>query len=333
MGKVIVLGAGVVGLSTALELVQRGHEVDIVARHLPGDIDIEYTSPFAGANWSSFAETDEEQEWDKLGYEKLLEIAKTEPGASVWAKRSLNYNREPAPRLASVVKDLRILPENELIPGTHCGFEYTSIVISVGTYLAYLSQKLMAAGVVIRRAHVAHIKDVASYYTKGTPEVIVNCSGLLARKLGGVEDKAVYPIKGQILLIRNNCSTLLSVSGTEGPDEEAFYIFPRKEGGGIIGGSYVPNDWSADISEGFIERTKQKVAKYCPELLEEGPLDIYKAVVGLRPGREGGVRIEKETIPGVGNVVHNYGCGGCGYQNSHGMAIKTAKLVEEFLKK
>lgn len=301
-----------------------------MGRHLPGDVDLEYTSPFAGANWSSFAENDEEQEWDRLGYNRLLEIAEKEPGASVWAKKSRNYNRVPRPRLAEIVKDLRILSEDELIPGTQNGFEYTSIVISVRTYLGYLSQKLLAAGVNIKRGHVNHIKDAAKYFTKGTPDVIVNCSGLLARRLGGVEDKAVYPIKGQILLIRNNCSTLLSVAGTGGPDEEAFYIFPRKEGGCIIGGTYIENDWTDDISEGFIERTKANVQKYCPELLEEGPLDIYKVAVGLRPGRVGGVRIEKEVMPGVGNVVHNYGCGGCGYQNSHGMAIKTANLVESF---
>lgn len=46
---IIVIGAGVVGLSTALRLKQKGYKkVTIVAKYVPGDMCIEYTSPFAG---------------------------------------------------------------------------------------------------------------------------------------------------------------------------------------------------------------------------------------------------------------------------------------------
>lgn len=53
----VVLGAGVIGLSTALELREAypNAEITIVAKHFPGDRSIEYTSPWAGANWSSMA--------------------------------------------------------------------------------------------------------------------------------------------------------------------------------------------------------------------------------------------------------------------------------------
>jgi D-amino-acid oxidase len=37
----------VAGLTTALVLAQKGYKVTIVARHLPGDLSIEYTSPWA----------------------------------------------------------------------------------------------------------------------------------------------------------------------------------------------------------------------------------------------------------------------------------------------
>lgn len=51
----VILGAGVVGLTTALELKDRypESEVVIVAKFVPGDRSIEYTSPWAGANWMS----------------------------------------------------------------------------------------------------------------------------------------------------------------------------------------------------------------------------------------------------------------------------------------
>ena len=42
--------AGVSGLTTALQLARKRHTVTVVAKHMPGDYDIEYTSPWAGAN-------------------------------------------------------------------------------------------------------------------------------------------------------------------------------------------------------------------------------------------------------------------------------------------
>lgn len=46
------ISAGVSGLTTALLLSkQKGYSVTIVAKHMPGDYDIEYTSPWAGANY------------------------------------------------------------------------------------------------------------------------------------------------------------------------------------------------------------------------------------------------------------------------------------------
>lgn len=51
MGKIVVIGAGVVGLTTARLLQERGHSVVIVAKWLPGDMSIEYTSPYAGMSF------------------------------------------------------------------------------------------------------------------------------------------------------------------------------------------------------------------------------------------------------------------------------------------
>lgn len=44
--------AGVVGLTSALLLAkEQGNNVTVVAKHMPGDYDIQYTSPWAGANY------------------------------------------------------------------------------------------------------------------------------------------------------------------------------------------------------------------------------------------------------------------------------------------
>ena len=50
--KLILHSAGVSGLTTALLLSKNPrYHVTIVAKHMPGDYDIEYTSPWAGANY------------------------------------------------------------------------------------------------------------------------------------------------------------------------------------------------------------------------------------------------------------------------------------------
>ena len=74
----IILGAGVIGLTTAIELSTRypTFHITILAKHLPGDRSVEYCSPWAGANWLSVATDGGRQEgWDRVTYEKLGELA------------------------------------------------------------------------------------------------------------------------------------------------------------------------------------------------------------------------------------------------------------------
>ena len=51
--RIVVLGAGVTGLTTAL-LLTRAHpewRIVVAAKHMPGDYAAEYASPWAGANY------------------------------------------------------------------------------------------------------------------------------------------------------------------------------------------------------------------------------------------------------------------------------------------
>jgi D-amino-acid oxidase len=44
--------AGVAGLTTALLLSKnKNYKITVAAKHMPGDYDIEYASPWAGANY------------------------------------------------------------------------------------------------------------------------------------------------------------------------------------------------------------------------------------------------------------------------------------------
>lgn len=50
--RIVILGAGVLGLTTALQLAQKGYKnVSVIAKHVPGDNHPEYTSIWAGVNY------------------------------------------------------------------------------------------------------------------------------------------------------------------------------------------------------------------------------------------------------------------------------------------
>lgn len=65
---IVVLGAGIIGLTTATRLLEAGYEnVHILAAHFPGDPhDPRYASTIAGAHHLSFADDGDERqtEWD-----------------------------------------------------------------------------------------------------------------------------------------------------------------------------------------------------------------------------------------------------------------------------
>lgn len=85
----IILGAGVIGLTTALELSTRypDSSIAILAKHLPGDRSVEYCSPWAGANWLSVTTDGGKQEgWDGVTYVKFGELA-DEKGNETGIKR------------------------------------------------------------------------------------------------------------------------------------------------------------------------------------------------------------------------------------------------------
>lgn len=167
--------------------------------------------------------------------------------------------------------------------------------------------------------------------------MVVNCTGLSSKKLGGVCDEKLYPARGQIVVVRNDPGAMFSISGCDDGEDELVYMMTRAAGGGtIIGGSYQKNQWDPLPDPNLAVRIMKRAVDLCPQLVKEGQgiegLDIIRHGVGLRPLREGGTRIEAEKIDGV-SVVHNYGHGGFGYQASYGCATEAVRLVDDVLQR
>jgi len=206
------------------------------------------------------------------------------------------------------------------------------VCINTAIYLPWLVSQCLKAGVVFRRAVFKHICDAAdSHHLGGKADLVVNCTGLSASKLGGVKDMTVIPARGQIVLVRNDPGAMFSISGTDDADNEVSYIMMRAAGGGtILGGSYQKGNWESQFDPNLAVRIMKRCVELCPQLtggkgIEH--LDIIRHGVGLRPLRLGGARIEKEKIGDL-CVVHNYGHGGYGYQSSYGCSQEVVKLID-----
>ncbi|AQZ12409.1 (ZYRO0B01892g) [Zygosaccharomyces parabailii] len=348
MSKVVVIGGGVSGLTTALCLQKQFKdaisELTVLAAEFPGDYHAaDYTSPWAGADWASFAKDSEPDQIrrDKLTYDVLIRLADSEPAAGI-KKYPLKFFRsrsEPLPWYIKqrFVQGIRIYSADEirasnLDPAEMQGFEFTSVTITPTRYNSYLISRLTAGGATIRRTKkLDSITDIVALLGY-VPTLVVNCTGLSAGKLlrdvDPVEAAKVFPVKGQIVQIYEDLPFQVIIEDLPAEDNplpnQFLNIFPRVEGGCIVGGIVGKYDGSRDVDPELSESILRIAKKHVPELKST---TVYNSYAALRPGREGGVRIGYSEYPlanrgGVLKVVHNYGIAGAGYQSSYGSAIE-----------
>lgn len=255
--------------------------------------------------------------------------------AQVTTGKWFNELLSPNPWFKDVVPDFHVLPRDELPPGVDSATAFTSVCINTPVYLSYLVGQCLKNGVVLRRSIISHISEAADLHHSGNKaDVIVNCTGLLASKLGGVMDEDVIPCRGQIVLVRNDPGVMLTISGTDDGGDEVCYIMHRAAGGGtILGGTYQKGNWESQPCPNQALRIMKRAVELCPALTDGKGIEALSVIrhgVGLRPLRLGGARLEKERVDSNW-VVHNYGHGGWGYQGSYGCSENTVELVEEVL--
>ncbi|KAF9925262.1 hypothetical protein BGZ67_008792, partial [Mortierella alpina] len=190
-----VLGAGVSGLSTALALLDKGHyAVKVIATHLPSDLNIDYTSPWAGAHWRSYADIADlvQQDLDTITFKRFAYLAENEPNAGImyitghdyWEVKPKNFED---PWFKRLLKNYRYIPKEELPPGIEFGITYTTVAMNAPKYLMYLQEQFLARGGILERATVPSLKALAQIPTRDNvkPDILVNCSGLGSRNLAG----------------------------------------------------------------------------------------------------------------------------------------------------
>ncbi|QRW10502.1 FAD-dependent oxidoreductase [Ceratobasidium sp. AG-Ba] len=348
MNHIAVIGAGVVGLSTAIRIQELGHKVTILAEHLPGDKKtIEYTSPWAGAHHVSLAGDDVRQQaatgMDRETFQVMWKMSEPNDPASNC------FMRVPQTEHFVGTKDqysgIVVMPD-DLAPSSDSGYTFTTVTIDTVVYLPYLLSVFLGKGGAIVRTKVMHVSQVAQgSYTSTKPDAIVVCAGLGARSLGGVEDKDLYPIRGQVVLIR---APWVKFGCTQSNANKTWtYVIPRRSGDVILGGTLGVNDWyphpRPETTDDIITRTLRIAPEIAPPASRANgrtpTVDDVKSIMieagcGFRPARKGGIRLETGSVEWEGGkipLVFNYGHGGYGYQSSWGSARLAVDLLKEVL--
>lgn len=357
MSKVVVVGAGISGLSSAYSLLQlygdKIKDLTILARDIPGTFTShDYTSPWAGANWHSFADSDdlEQIKRDRITYERLTELARTKPETGVKEYKLMLIKKRAAPEPWYIqerfVRDFKYLSDEELVyrnldPSEYVGYEFTTFTITPSTYKFWMVSEIKRLGGKIRQLAkidgIESVPDIVGFL----PDLIINATGVYAGQFLSTfepsEVEKVFPVKGQIVQIYEDLPFQLVIDDLPKDDNPLSYqflnIFPRGDGGCIIGGMMKKNDWTNTVDEKLSERFVEICKRHTPELKST---TVYNSYVALRPGRKGGVRVgySEYKLPNSNaklHVVHNYGIGGAGYQASHGLSLEVSALASKVL--
>lgn len=306
--QVTVVGAGVVGLVTALVLEEHGHEVRIVAA-----AGAEATvSSVAGAVWFPYraGPPDRVAAW-AARTRAWLEGLAADPAAGVdvvtdyeitgdlgpgpprpwWAAADLQLERAPAP-----------------VTGAPLAWRFLAPRVEPARFLPWIAARLRA------RLERRPVRELAAE----PGDAVVHCTGLGARALAA--DELLVPLLGQVVIAGcGEVDRTIALTDEREPDAP-FYLIPRRDEL-VLGGCALP--WPPGAPpEVDPARTARIVGQARALGLAIGPVRDVRA--GLRPYRPE-VRLERD--PRDPRVIHNYGHGGAGFTMCRGCAEEVAGLL------
>ena len=292
-----MVGAGVTGMTCAVRLAEDGHRVEVLARDLP----LETTSVVAAALWYPYLALPQDRvtAWAGESYARFAALVGSDAGVRMMPGTEVMHEATPDPWWATAVQELDRVPPPA---GYGDAWSFTSPVIDMPVYLQWLKARLAELGGTLTRISMSSLPN--------SDGVVVNCSGLGARRLAG--DDQVRPVRGQVVVVEGVALDHWWVDAT-GPT----YVVPR-ERTVIVGGTDEEGDWSRTPSPETATDILHRASRLVPEL---AGARVVGHRVGLRPVRPS-VRLEAED-----GVIHCYGHGGAGVTLSWGCANEVTQLV------
>jgi D-amino-acid oxidase len=318
--EVTVLGAGVVGLTTAICLAEAGLAVAVHAAEPP----LQTTSIAAGAIWGPHlvGPRDRVAQWAAATLSTLHELSAAghpfvRPAEGIAASRLAETT---PPGFAAGGDGLSACASADVPAGYLTAWHLAAPLVTMPLYLSWLHERYLKAGSpAITLVRYSSLADAAR--ATGS-RVIVNCTGCGANEL--VPDSQVTPVRGQAVVVANPGLSRFFV-GT-GPGGELTYYFPHGDHV-VLGGTEQPGNWSREPNPLVAQQITAACSAIEPALRGAAVLEHR---VGLRPVRPQ-VRLEAEPAADGVTVVHNYGHGGAGVTLSWGCAREAADLVQAAL--
>lgn len=328
--KVVVVGGGIIGLTTALAFLQEEqgrYEVEIRAEKFE-----DITSFVAGAVWGPVGLPPMDNallyKWCKKSIEWLYnEIEEYGTGAHSGINLVSGYDvttesndtEFASPIWASLTRNFRVLNEGErkqIHPKAAHGIGYSVPLLDPATFIPRIRARIKSLGGTFVIEKVRNLHEIKA-------DIVVNCTGLAARELAN--DPNVMPLRGQTVRVRHEKIREFS---TICDGEDTTYILPRPGGVIVLGGTKQLNNWSTESDANDVARIVRDASRYNPHVKDATLVGTF---AGLRPYRIGGPRVEAEpsrTRSGA-LLLHNYGHGGSGHSIQWGCAQDIVHLAKE----
>jgi D-amino-acid oxidase len=308
MARVTVVGGGVVGLTSALELARAGHAVQCVRDQAVTDT----VSAVAGGLWFPYhvEPRDRVIGWGRAALGRFADLAR-DPASGVALREGMIVERGPADRWwTQSLPSWREAGERELPVGATGGVVATVPLVTMPVFLPWLESRCEEAGVALERTHVDSLDDLDA-------EVVVVAAGLRSGHL--VDDDSGVPSRGQVALLENPGMTRWLVDDDH-PDG-MLYALPHP-GWVVCGGTDVSGSWDTEPDPAVHEAIVRRVRAAVPGLAQAR---VLGARVGLRPVAAA-VSLTASDVGGR-RVVTNHGHGGAGVTLSWGCAQEVVRLV------
>jgi D-amino-acid oxidase len=247
-GRAAVIGCGVIGLSTARVLQDRGWAVTIYAASLPPDT----TSNIAGAQWTPTVVFGSQAATNAFLaiFRRAARIANRAfqlmVGPTYGVRWIDNYalKREPSDRdeidyaISAGIEDLYTDVETIDPASTPFAFplvrRFTTMLIEPNTYLPAVTRDFLLRGgkIEVRKfATLRQMHDLAE-------PVVLNCTGLGARAL--CNDNELVPVRGQLTVLEPQAAVDYTFLAP------GLYMFPRSDGV-VLGGTFERGNWSLAV--------------------------------------------------------------------------------------
>jgi D-amino-acid oxidase len=307
----VVVGAGVIGLTTAVCLAEAGLRVTVVAADPPERT----TSMAAGAMVGPVfvARSEPGGAREHATFDEFVRLASV-PGTGVRISTGRFAARVGGPDAPAIHRPTDVVPLGpaELPAPFTSGFRASVPCVDMPRYLNYLRRRLTDAGGAIEIRQLGRLAEAAAW-----APLVANCPGVGARAL--VPDPSVRPVRGQHVIVENPGLDTFFIETPFGPSWTSF--FPHG-GHVVLGGIAVQDDWSLEPDLEIADEILARCVAAEPQL---AGARVIGHRVGLRPARPE-VRLEVQELEGT-RIVHDYGHGGNGVALSWGCAREASALL------